>query len=216
MESKVIALFLSGFVILVALSQCKSSQFSESISKTPTVDPPTFQEADKEYADVYKLLDGTWKGDFIIYEDTNPKALSDINLAVLTMNHIKSPTLKEVNRIKVTQVYTSESPYFQRVKITDFYPDSGKEEIATGVNKVENGQMWCIVNKPEETIIHEGSTRGDNTIIWQSNQKSPQKIEYFQETVGADYYEIIGYGYYSGDDTTLSPKLWFYSRYEKQ
>lgn len=216
MHIKAIVIIMMSIGVLLLISQCKSARVSESPSNAPTVDPPTFQEADRQFADVYKILDGTWKGEFIIYEDANPRALSDINLTELTLDHIKSPSLKEVNRINVTQVYTSESPYFQRVRITDYYPDSGKEEIATGVNKVENGQMWCIVNKPKETIIHEGSRLGDNGIIWQSNQKSPQKIEYFQETVGADYYEIIGYGYYSGDDATLSPKLWFYSRYERQ
>ena len=124
--------------------------------------------------------------------------------------------MKTTNKINVQQVYTSESPYFQRVTITDFYPDSGKEEVSQGVNKVENGKMLCVVNKPNETIIHHGKTSGKETIIWHSEQQNPQKIEYFQETVGEQFYEIIGYGYYAGDDINLAPKLWFYGKYERQ
>ena len=95
-------------------------------------------------------------------------------------------------------------------------PETGKQEVSTGANKVENGEMWCVVNKPTETIIHEGSTVGDKTIIWQSKQTSPQKIEYFYETVDEQFYEIIGYGYYTGDNPELSPRLWFYGKYARQ
>ena len=120
------------------------------------------------------------------------------------------------NQIKVKQVYTSENPYYQTVTITDTYPDTGKQEVSRGANKVENGEMWCVVNKPTETIIHKGSTDGPSTIIWQSNQSSPQKIEYFYESVDEQFYEIIGYGYYEGDNTALSPRLWFYGKYARQ
>ncbi|NJK83820.1 MAG: hypothetical protein HC912_08415 [Saprospiraceae bacterium] len=52
------------------------------------------------------------------------------------------------------------------------------------------------MRKPEETIIHEGSLENEHTIIWQRDNKNPQKIEYFRETILEDVYEIIGYGYY--------------------
>ena len=54
------------------------------------------------------------------------------------------------------------------------------------------------------------------TIISQSYQKDPQKLEFFQETVGDKYYEIIGFDYYSNDDASMSPPLWFYGKYERQ
>jgi len=126
------------------------------------------------------------------------------------------PHLKTLNTIKVKQVYHSESPYFQRVTITDSYPDSGKEEISQGINKIEDGKMWCIVNKPNETVVHYGKTRGEKTIIWQQKQLEPQRIEFFQETVNDQFYEIIGYGYYEGDNIDLTPRLWFYGKYERQ
>ena len=121
-----------------------------------------------------------------------------------------------VNKINVTQIYKSISDYFQTVRIEDYYPESGKTEKSKGVNKVEDGNMWCIVEKPNETIIHEGILENENTIIWHSENASPQKVEYFQETVSNQFYEIFGYGYYEGDDISLSPRLWFYGKYQRQ
>ena len=204
-------LFPFCILFLGILVSCKTPPKPE----IKLIDPPEFSQADEPFANVYKILDGEWNGEFIILEDSNPRPLSEVNLTELTNAHIESASLKEVNRIKVNQVYTSESPYFQRVVITDYYPDSDKTEVSTGVNKIEDGKMSCIVDKPNEKIIHHGSTRGDDTIIWSSNQKSPQKIEFFQETVGEKFYEIIGYGYYAGDDATISPRLWFYGKYER-
>jgi hypothetical protein len=178
--------------------------------------PPKVVAADEKFADVYKILDGVWKGEFIIYEDTQLEKKRKVDLKNLSIENIKAADLKEVNRIHVTQTYTSETPYFQRVKIEDYYPNTGKTEVSQGANKVQNGKMWCVVYKPNDTVVHEGSIPSKNTIIWQSSQKSPVKIEYFQEEVSEEFYEIIGYGYYSGDDPKLSPKLWFYSRYERQ
>ncbi len=177
---------------------------------------PVFTKADEAYSNVYKILDGTWLGEFTIYEDTDRRPLGEIEMKKLSTAQIQRPSLKISNTIKVKQVYTSESPYYQTVTITDTYPDTGKQEVSRGANKVENGKMWCVVNKPTESIIHEGSTDGPSTIIWQSRQTSPQKIEYFYESVDELFYEIIGYGYYEGDDTNLSPRLWFYGKYARQ
>jgi hypothetical protein len=139
-----------------------------------------------------------------------------MELKKLTIAQIQRPELKVSNKINVKQIYTSKTPYYQTVTITDTYPDSGKQEVSRGANKIENGEMWCVVNKPTETIIHQGSTDGPSAIIWQSEQISPQKIEYFYETVDEQFYEIIGYGYYEGDDTSLTPRLWFYGKYARQ
>ncbi len=181
-----------------------------------TTDLPEFQQGDERFADVFKGLDGKWKGEFVIYEDSNLKNAEKIDLENLSHDRFNSPGMQEVNRIEVEQVYVSKSPYYQTVEIRDFYPKTGKVELSSGVNKVEEGALWCIVNKPNETIIHKGKTRGAHTIIWYQNQKSPQRVEYFQETVDSNYYEIIGYGYYEGDDVELSPKLWFHARYERE
>ena len=175
--------------------------------------PPVFSEQDRHFADVYKLLDGTWKGRFLIYEDTTLVPKQEAKLKQLTKADLKG--LQLIDHLDVTQVYTSESPYFQRVTITDQFKD-GSVAVSKGVNKVVNGEMWCIVHKPDKIVIHEGATDGANTIIWSSNETSPQVIEYFQETVEAERYEIIGWGYYDGDDPTLSPRLWFYSEYQRQ
>ncbi|MCC1484063.1 hypothetical protein [Winogradskyella immobilis] len=195
-------------LLFIINSSCHSQIEIDNITDIPQV-----TQADKTLANVYKPLDGTWKGVFLVKQDDSlvkkPKNLQDKAVMLKFINAAKT-----VNTINVTQVYTSESPYFQKVSITDFYPDTGKTEQSKGVNKIQDGKMWCVVHKPSDTVIHEGSTPNLETIIWQSNK--PKRIEYFYETVTKDYYEIIGYGYYNDDDTSLSPKLWFYGKYERQ
>ncbi len=181
--------------------------------------PPPLQPEDEKYANVYQELDGRWRGQFKVFEDKaiapkNPNAYQP-----LTIDHIQKPSLRLSSTIQVEQLYVSETPYFQKVTIRDTYTDGqGEQRVveSNGVNKVQNGQLWCVVRKPDETVIHEGSTDGEHVLIWQRNEQNPQKIERFRETVQGDTYEIIGYGYYEGDDTTKTPKYWFYGRYERQ
>ena len=201
------------FSLILFFWNCNSSK-KTNITNSDKL--PTIQEADKKFANVFKGLDGTWKGEFTIFEDPSPINVKDVNLENLKIEQVQRSDLKMLNKIQVTQVYTSESPYFQRVVITDFYPETGKKDVSNGINKIEDGQMWCIVNKPHEKVVHHGKTEGEKTIIWFQNQKTPQRIEYFQETVDELFYEIIGYGYYDGDDINLSPRLWFYGKYERQ
>lgn len=200
-------------VLLFLSATCNQKIEIDNITDAPEVTP-----ADEQYANVYQPLDGKWKGTFKIFEDQDRKPANEVDLQDISINNIKKPSLKMVNSIEVEQTYKSESPYFQSVQISDTYEENGaiKTIESKGVNKVQNGEMWCVVHKPNETVIHEGNTEGEHTIIWQSNRKQPQKIEYFRETVETNTYEIVGYGYYEGDDTSLSPKLWFYGRYERQ
>ena len=177
--------------------------------------PPAVTKADRPFVSVYRPLDGKWRGAFYVLEDPAPGPASNMDLEHLSLSQVQNDRLETVETIEVEQEYISESPFFQRVHIRDYYPESDKEEISIGVNKVQDGKMWCVVKKPDHTVTHEGSMRPPNTIIWQSSQDNPQKIEYFQEEVTSTHYEIIGYGYYDEDDTALSPRLWFYGKYEK-
>lgn len=205
---------LKCFLIFGAL--CLSAACNHT-SPVITLDPPnSSSQQDEQYANAFKMLDGTWKGIFTIYEDSNPEKRGSIELEKLSKDLLDKRALKIVDEIEVVQKYTSESPYFQKVDIIDYYPKTKKSVKSYGVNKVENGQMWCVVKKPTETIIHQGKLEDKRTIIWSSSEESPLKVEYFYETVNEAMYEIIGYGYYSGDDITLNPKLWFYAAYEKQ
>lgn len=194
--------------------------FSASCQQQIPVDDieqlPIFAEADEAFKEVYKPLDGKWKGDFLIYEDTVRGGIDENRLYQLDTLSLRHPSLKLSNSIQVEQQYESLSPYFQTVTITDFYPDQSKTVTSKGVNKVQDGKMWCVVRKPDETVIHEGSTDGPSTIIWQRDLKEPTRKEYFYETVRADTYEIIGWGYYDGDDVTQMPKYWFYGAYKRQ
>lgn len=202
--------YIVALFFLAQLISCEAQLEVNNIITAPEV-----VSADHPFADVFQPLDGTWKGTFLVKEDPKPVSrpdnMKDVDVMLRFINRSKT-----VNTIEVTQVYTSESPYFQRVSITDHYPDSKKTEQSKGVNKIQDGKMWCVVHKPNDVVIHEGSAPEDGLIIWQSEQKSPLKVEYFYETVSEQAYEIIGFGYYGNDDTSKSPKLWFYGKYERQ
>ncbi|MEL7001195.1 MAG: hypothetical protein AAFN93_00525 [Bacteroidota bacterium] len=199
--------------LLLLFSTFSCGQKQISIDNIENIPSPSAD--DEIYADVYQPLDGTWKGEFLIYEDTNLKTKDQVELEDIGVEDLNRAGLKQINAIQVTQVYKSISPYFQKVTITDIYPDSDKKEVSNGVNKIQNGKMWCVVRKPNETVIHSGKSEG-NTIFWSRNEPSPQRIEFFKETVLENSYEIIGWGYYEGDDPKLSPKLWFYAKYQRQ
>ena len=193
----------------ISLIQCQSTAIDD-LTVIPEV-----TEADKQFENAYKLLDGKWKGQFKIYTDSKRKKKAAIDLKNISLKNLDKKGLTLNSTIEVEQIYTSETPYFQRVVITDFYPESGQKVVAKGVNKVQNGQLLCVVIKPDDTVIHDGYLENENTIIWQREETSPQKVEYFRETVDAQFYEIIGWGYYSNDDRSLSPPFWFYGKYER-
>ncbi len=202
------------FIYVLCLFCCCSCQNKIAIEDIQTI--PVVSQKDSKYAHVFRSLDGVWKGQFFIYEDYKRVPKNQIELKNISLSSLQKDGLKQINRIDVVQTYTSENPFFQRVKITDRYPNTGQDILSEGVNKIQNGRMWCVIKKPGETIIHNGSVEGENTILWWRNKKTPQRIEYFKETVSENSYEIVGWGYYEGDDTRLSPRLWFYAKYKRQ
>lgn len=202
----------SSLLLLVASIcwHCNRAVPIDDIEQAPEV-----TEADQPYANVYKPLDGHWKGQFFVFEAREQGDRDDAILYNLQREMIQEDRLEIVNTLVVDQFYESESPYFQKVKILDFYEKTGEMEASLGVNKVQDGKMWCVVRKPNETVIHEGSTEGEHTMIWQRNEQNPQRVEYFKETVQATTYEIIGWGYYEGDDLSKMPRTWFYAQYHR-
>jgi hypothetical protein len=214
---------LGNYTLIAALKKLFFLLLFSSISwhcnRTVPIDDieraPAVTEADQQYANVYQSLDGHWKGQFFVFEAKERGQRDDAILYNVTREMIQEDRLEIVNNLVVDQFYESESPYFQKVKIMDFYQDKGETEVSLGVNKVQDGKMWCVVRKPNETVIHQGSTEGENTIIWQRSEQNPQRVEYFKETVLANSYEIIGWGYYEGDDLSQMPKTWFYAQYQR-
>jgi len=206
---------LSNILLLISLGFSTSACTQGHVPIDNIETAPEVVAADESFADVYEALDGTWQGVFSIYEDPKPGKFDKSKLQILTKDQATNSKYKKSYEINVTQIYTSESPYFQRVKITDYNPKTKETEISHGVNKVQNGEMWCVVHKPSGTVIHEGSSVGKDIIIWQSKQDKPLKVEYFYESITDDTYEIIGYGYYKGDNVDLMPRLWFYGAYNK-
>ncbi len=192
---------------LVTVLSCESQIAVDDLSRAPV-----FAAEDKLFADVFKPLDGVWHGTFTVYTDVRGQIDENVRPEQFAAGLFDSLPLGDELEIAVRQEYVSESPYFQRVKIRDEYRDgNGTLRIVEshGVNKVQDGKMWCVVKKPDETVIHSGSLEGIDTIIWQRNLHSPLKIEYFRETVITNEYTIIGWGYYGDDDPDLSPRRWF-------
>lgn len=173
----------------------------------------------KEYANIFKPLDGTWKGKFYIYEDTLGQRKGTAQPKDISYEYLKSLPLKLKSTIKAKHIYESESPYLQKGKIIDTYFDAnGKKQeiISTAINKVENGKISCVVNKPKETVVHQGEYLGNNTIVWHRSIKKPKRIEHFREMVDSLHYRIVGWGYYGNDDPNLTPRTWFYGDYIKR
>lgn len=176
--------------------------------------PPIPSAADSALTNVYAALDGRWQGDFEVYRDDNLEPRDNDLLYNPSTAQITRANVHSIRAVNVTQRYESINPYFQKVEIVDRYFD-GSKAVSTGVNKVQDGKMWCVVHKPEETVIHSGTLEGPHTIVWQRNEQNPQRIEYFRETVEGDRYTILGWGYYDGDDTNRMPRYWYYGQYRR-
>ncbi|CAN0511245.1 unnamed protein product, partial [Scytosiphon promiscuus] len=107
----------------------------------------------QEYKNVFKPLDGSWKGKFYVYADKRGQTKEAAQPNQIDEKYFKKLPLKEELVIEVEQTYISESPYLQKVKITDIYPQPNGERKTVeseGFNKVENGKLICVVNKPDE------------------------------------------------------------------
>ena len=198
--------------LLLLISACNNK-----LEESPII-PPIPKQAMETYANVYKTLDGTWEGKFYVYTDTRGQQKGNAAPQNIDKAYMDQLPLKEEMHIDVQQIYQSTSPYLQTVNITDTYTDAtGKKNIvkSSGFNKVEKGRLWCIVNKPDETVEHVGRTEGKETIIWQRDIRNPKKIEFFKETVLPNTYTILGWGYYGNDDPTLTPKTWFFAEYRR-
>lgn len=175
----------------------------------------------EKYANVFKSLDGRWEGIFYVYEDTlgQREEPSLVQTREIDPEFLENLPLKVSNTVDVVHIYESDSPYYQRGTIIDTYTNWEGEVVTVesdAINKVENGVMYCIVDKPDDYVVHLGSLDDENYIIWERNITSPLKIEYFKEKAEGDTYSIIGYGYYGDDDPTKSPKTWFYGVYERK
>jgi hypothetical protein len=205
---------ISILSLLLIFSSCKKTSKTVLIEDIST--PPLKTAADEKYAGVFSVLDGAWEGTFSVYEDSlgqtegfaRPDDLIDLDFSGFA--------LRLVQTVDVRQEYVSETPYFQKVTIWDTYTDGNGGQrvvVSRGVNKVQNGQLWCVVVKPGETVIHQGKLPGKHIFVWQRDNRDPLKIEYFMEKVEGDFYKIWGWGYYGNDNPELSPKTWFVGDY---
>ncbi|MEO1053942.1 MAG: hypothetical protein AAFX87_25115 [Bacteroidota bacterium] len=199
-----------SIIISLILSSCNTAKTELSAEEVEALQ--------QQYADVFKPLDGVWRGQFYVYSDPNGQTSAEsaqpknIDLSTLVSLNLKNQFV-----IDVEQRYTSDNPWYQRVEIKDTYLKDGQEQVvkSSGVNKVEEGKLLCIVNKPDDQIIHSGAWDGKNTITWERDIREPLKIEFFSETVTDSAYTIVGWGYYGTDNPELNPKTWFFGDYKR-
>lgn len=139
--------------------------------------------------DVFKELDGTWKGYFVGY----------------------SPEGEELYRIEVEQTYKTVNETTQTVRIRDKNLKTGEVVTGQGRNVAAVGpngeiKLRCLVQKANgEAVAHDGrivrGAEGREQIIWYS--VSPGRSETFREAVRKSdtraVYTIDGMGQYGGN-----------------
>ncbi|MEL6676728.1 MAG: hypothetical protein AAFR61_31250 [Bacteroidota bacterium] len=169
--------------------------------------------------DVFQPLDGHWEGEFLVFTNPEGQAPAPVRPRSLSAKMIQDLGYPITYKVQVHQHYESESPFYQTVRITDTYVnESGQADTvnSSGYNQVtEEGGLLCVVNKPDEQVIHNGSLPAPHTIIWERDLRDPLKVEFFYESVQADTYSILGWGYYGDDDPQKAPKTWFMANYQR-
>ena len=193
------------FLVVTLQFSCQAPQSNES-----------YTQQDSLLMNVFKPWDGRWKGKFYVYSDSFGQTNLNNKPAHLNIQTLDSMSLSQDLVIEVEQYYQSQNPFFQSVTIKDTYPGTGGEqrvEESKGYNQVKDGKISCMVNKPNEEVIHIGEKINSATLIWQRSLNDPLKKEYFREYIENDKYIIIGWGYYGADDTTRNPRTWFYGEY---
>lgn len=120
--------FMGIFVFPIG---CQSQPAIEDISK-----PPPFVVEDEKYANVFKPLDGKWRRQFFVYGDSSGQQKNDPQPEIPADFTLSKLSLKLILVIDVEQEYSSESLYFQRVKIIDTYTNvDGAKEVIESVGE---------------------------------------------------------------------------------
>lgn len=178
---------------------------------------PFISEVDHDFANVFSMFDGKWAGKLYVYVDT--RGQRPVPAPKILEPAIWKSAPYKLHRIFVVRYqFLSRSPYFQQVAIwLDVTDEQGKITSAhnVGINKVQQGRLWAVIQQETETLWYEGS-RDDNAIIWQRKGPGAKNIEYTREFVKDDVYTCIGWKYQEDDDLSLSPKTFFYGRYTRQ
>lgn len=228
-----ILLLIAFFSLICMSSTCQQksagitseSNIDEKVEKASKKSKSSLNPADntgdespaEKYRKVYQSLVGEWRGDFVVYEDTRGQ-IRGRPVRVISDDYMNSLPLKEVNRIAVMHRYTATDDFTVVAEIEDRWNDENGKEVLSAYpaeNNVRGDDLFCIVDKPEEKVIHKGFIDKEGFIIWSRNEELPLRKEYFKEKAVGDTYSIIGYGYYGDDDPSLSPKMWFKGIYKK-
>ncbi len=186
----------------------------DAVAVTNIEQLPEVAPADKAYAGVYHMLDGRWRGTFRTYTRAAGQLDERPDRAFVEQKPWHGEGFEQTGSLEVEQRYESVTDYFQRVTIIDTYPD-GRVVESKGVNKIQDGTLYCVVDKPDDLVVHTGEVPGDDTIIWSRDRAEPLAVETFVETVKGETYTIIGWGMYEGDDPNRGPRLFFEATYRR-
>ncbi|MEO0900337.1 MAG: hypothetical protein AAFY71_28265 [Bacteroidota bacterium] len=202
--------------VIGALSLCFSCKTPSSTYNNS--DENTASSPDSALAYVYKAWDGHWKGQFLVLNPSDGQVATTAQPQITSLEELKAIKMDTSLVIDVQQWYESTSPFYQSVRIEDRYLQNGEPTLvkSSGYNVVKGDTMLCVVNKPDEQVIHQGQHLGDGIILWGRSLKDPLKIEYFYEVATDSTYSIVGWGYYGDDNPALSPGMFFYGQYRKQ
>ena len=99
---------------VVAVSGCNPDVTVDDRTRRPR---PT--AADARWAGVFRVLDGSWRGSFHIYERPGGQAAGPVRPRDLAVEPFPPRGLELRQTMEAEQTYRSETPYFQRVVIRD-------------------------------------------------------------------------------------------------
>lgn len=208
---------MKHILVVIAFFSLLACQSKVAIEDIDTV--PVIEKNDEKFADVFQHLEGQWEGQLKIFEDLSPSKREKKALQQLDMSDLRNPNLKLQQIANVQRNYRSESPYFQRIEIQEtYYDEEGKELeqlIYTGVNKVQKGNLWSVLQGRGDTLqLRAGKIMNDKLISWKRNEKAPYRMDYIEEKRQENILELIGYTYGPEDNPKLMPRFWYYGRYE--
>ena len=222
MRKIILSVFILSFVILSCENSSTKNGKEERVIGNSEIKKPVEEKpyqistADEKLANVFKKLDGTWKGNYVTIKDIDPILRTSIDLENLVLEYVTKPGLTLINNLEGEHVLSSKSPYLQEFSFYDFYPKEKKTRVSTGANKVENGKIYRVIKNEKETITLNGTIKNDSTLTWSFQQDVPQRIEFYQETISDKFIEVIGYSYDELDRLDLGPRKWYYGKFVRE
>jgi len=109
------------YLIYISLILCCLAVDCATRTTAQDMAEPEFVEADRQYADVFKSLDGSWKGTSTVYRKIGGQSKKNTLPTPLDKSYPESLELEIMNQIRVTQHYESSNALLSKGQINDEY-----------------------------------------------------------------------------------------------